>query len=106
VRDLPAKRVLVALVKKAAALNEQGAPRRVRKATPKPPPEPTPDFAAALANNRKASRQFEAFSPSHRREYVDWIAEAKQEQTRARRIAQAVEWLAEGKARNWKYENC
>ena len=106
VRDLPAKKALSALVKQAMALNESGAarPRRVAKA--KPPPVPSPAFAAALGSNRKAARVFADFPPGQQREYVEWIDSAKGEDTRARRIAQAVEWLAEGKRRNWKYENC
>ena len=64
------------------------------------------DFAAALAANPKAKAALDAFAPSHRREYLEWITEAKREETRAKRIAQATEWLAEGKKRNWKYENC
>jgi uncharacterized protein YdeI (YjbR/CyaY-like superfamily) len=57
----------------------------------------------ALGANRKAASTFEAFSRSQQREYLEWIADAKQDETRARRIAQAVEWLEEGKPRNWKY---
>jgi uncharacterized protein YdeI (YjbR/CyaY-like superfamily) len=106
VRDLPPKKQLVAYVKKAAALNAQGAkataPAR-KAAAPKPAPVPTPEFAAALRGNKAAAATFKAFPPSHQREYVEWIAEAKREDTRDRRITQAVEWLAEGKQRNWKY---
>lgn len=110
VRDLPPKKQLVAYVKKAAALNAQGAgtasarkaPAR-KAAAPKPAPVPTPQFAAALRRDKAAAAAFKAFSPSQQREYVEWIAEAKREATRDRRIAQAVEWLAEGKQRNWKY---
>ena len=105
VRDLPPKKTLVSLVKQAMALNESGAarPRRVTKA--KPPPVPSPEFAAAIAKNRKAAKAFAAFPPSHQREYIEWINEARRDETRARRIAQAVEWIAEGKSRNWKYED-
>jgi uncharacterized protein YdeI (YjbR/CyaY-like superfamily) len=110
VRDLPPKKQLVAYVKKAAALNAQGAgtasarkaPAR-KAAAPKPAPVPTPQFAAALRRDKAAAAAFKAFSPSQQREYVEWIAEAKREDTRDRRIAQAVEWLAEGRQRNWKY---
>ena len=104
VRDLPAKKQLVAYVKKAAALNAQGAKAApARKAPARPAPVPTAEFAAALGKNKSAAAAFKAFPPSHQREYVDWIAEAKREDTRERRIAQAVEWIAEGKHRNWKY---
>ena len=66
-------------------------------------PIPVPaDFTAAVKKNKKALAAFEAFSPSHRREYLEWITEAKSEDTRKRRIAQAIEWMAQGKSRNWK----
>jgi len=64
------------------------------------------DFAAALAKDRKALATFEGFSPSKRRDYLEWITEAKREETRQARIAQSVTWLAEGKPRHWKYERC
>ena len=63
-------------------------------------------FTAALKKNKKASATFEGFSYSHKKEYVEWITEAKQEATRARRLQTTLEWLAEGKSRNWKYANC
>ncbi len=75
--------------------------RRVKQ--PKAPPELPDELADALRNNPKASAAFEAFSPSHKREYVEWITEAKGEATRQRRLETALEWLAEGKPRNWKY---
>jgi uncharacterized protein YdeI (YjbR/CyaY-like superfamily) len=64
------------------------------------------DFAAALKKNKKAALAFDAFSPSHRREYLEWITEAKRDETRATRIGTAIEWLSEGKSRNWKYQKC
>ena len=105
VAGLPPKRVLAGYVKEAMRLNEEGVktPRRAPAKTKRPAAVPD-DLAAALRHNRKAAAAFDAFSPSHRREYVEWITEAKREETRARRIATAVEWLAEGKSRNWKYE--
>jgi uncharacterized protein YdeI (YjbR/CyaY-like superfamily) len=108
VTDLPAKRQLLAYLKKAARLNEKGVkvPGARKAAAPRPLPEIPADFAAALRANAAAKAAFEHFAPSHRREYLEWILEAKREETRARRITQAVEWLAEGKSRNWKYENC
>ena len=63
-------------------------------------------FSAALDKNKKALATFEGFSYSHKKEYVEWITEAKQEETRARRMKTTLEWLAQGKARNWKYANC
>jgi len=105
VKDLPAKEVLIGYVKKAKRLNDQGVkPKRAqRPKKAKPDAEVPDDLAAALKKNAKACATFGGFSTSHRREYVEWIVEAKREETRARRIAQAVEWMAEGKARNWKY---
>ena len=67
-------------------------------------PELPPAFAAALARQASARRFFDSLAPGHRRDYVLWIAEAKREETRLRRIAQALDWLAEGKRRNWRYE--
>jgi uncharacterized protein YdeI (YjbR/CyaY-like superfamily) len=103
--DLPSAAALRALVKKAADLNEQGVkvPRAPKKATPKTVTVP-PVLSAALRKNKKANAGFAGLSPSHKREYIEWITEAKTEETRARRLAQAIEWLAEGKSRNWKYE--
>jgi uncharacterized protein YdeI (YjbR/CyaY-like superfamily) len=104
--DLPADDELDALIREAAALAKTApAPRKV-KHEPKPPAELHPDFAAALDANPKAKAALAGFPPSARRDYLDWIAEAKQDATRAKRIATAVEWLAEGKKRHWKYENC
>ena len=93
------------MIAKAAALSDTPAPRKP-KHPPKPPVEMHPDFAAALAKAPKAKAALDGFSPSAQREYLEWIAEAKQDATRHKRIAQAVEWLSEGKKRNWKYENC
>ena len=105
VEDLPGKRVLVGYLKQAMALNEQGI--KVKRAVKPKPALPVPaELKAALARNAKARATFAAFSPSCRREYVEWVTEARQDATRGRRIATAVEWLAEGKRRNWKYEKC
>ena len=106
VDDLPSDSEFAALVKEAAVLAATApAPRKV-KHEPKPPAEIHPDFAAALKANAAAKATLDGFSPSARRDYVDWIGEAKQDATRAKRIATAVEWLSEGKKRHWKYENC
>ena len=101
--DLPPRRVIIGYVKQAMKLNEEGVKTPKRRKTPKPEPLMPAELAAALAKNAKARATFEAFSPSHQREYVEWIAEAKGEETRQRRLANALEWMAEGKARNWKY---
>ena len=106
VDDLPPDAELDNLIAEAAALAcTTHAPRKV-KHEPKPAAPLHPDFAAALESNPAAKATLESFSPSARRDYLDWIAEAKQEATRAKRIATAVEWLSEGKKRHWKYEKC
>lgn len=104
VKDLPGKRDLTALIRQAMKLNEEGITVPRPKAARKPEAKVPPELATALKMNRKAAAHFEASSPSFRREYVEWIDEAMREETKARRAAQAVEWIAEGKGRNWKYE--
>ena len=88
-------------------LNDEGVkvPARSKPKTPREMVVPD-DLASALKKNKKAGAAFEGFSPSHKREYIDWITEAKTEATRTRRLETAVEWMAEGKPRNWKYMNC
>jgi uncharacterized protein YdeI (YjbR/CyaY-like superfamily) len=103
VADLPPRSAFRGYVRKAMRLNEQGVKAPREKARKRKPIPMHPALKRALAADRKAASTFKAFPPSHQREYLEWIAEAKQEGTRARRIAQAVEWLAEGKPRNWKY---
>jgi uncharacterized protein YdeI (YjbR/CyaY-like superfamily) len=105
VAELPSEKVLGALVRRAASLNDEGVRAPRRKAAPKKPIDVPDELVAALKKNRKALAAFDAFPPSHRREYVEWIVEAKTDETRQRRIATAVEWMAAGKARNWKYES-
>jgi uncharacterized protein YdeI (YjbR/CyaY-like superfamily) len=102
--DLPPKKVLAGYIRAAMKLNEDGAkvPGRERK-TPKAELPVPAELAAALRSNAKARATFEKFTSSHRRDYSEWIAEAKREETRLRRAATAVEWLAEGKPRNWKH---
>ena len=103
VKDLPPKKELIRLIKEAARLNEEGVKVVRKKSAPKPEIETPKDLIAALAKNKKAKSTFESFSPSARREYVAWIVEAKSDETRQRRLDQAIEWMAEGKPRNWKY---
>ncbi len=105
VADLPPPQELDALIKQAMALAETGA-KPVRAKAAKAPLEPPADLLHALAGNPAASATFSAFPPGCRREYVEWVLDAKRPETRARRISLAVEWIAEGKKRNWKYENC
>ena len=104
VGDLPSDRVLTGYIKKAAKLNDAGVKVARKSAQPKKPLSVPADFAGALKKKPAARKAFDAFSPSHRREYVEWITEAKTDATRQKRMATAVEWLAEGKSRNWKYE--
>jgi len=103
IERLPDEKTLVAMVKEAAALNDAGA-KVVRNRTPKPPPKAPAFLVAALKKRKKAWTHWEAFPPSHKREYIDWIAGAKQEETRTRRLDKAIAQIAEGKSQNWKYE--
>jgi len=103
--DLPGKRALSGWIQQAMALRDAGAKRPATKTgKPKPPVTVPADLAAALKKNKRAQATFNAFPPSARRDYVEWIVEARREETRRRRLDQAVEWLAEGKRRHWKYE--
>ncbi|MER3523379.1 MAG: hypothetical protein C4326_04760 [Ignavibacteria bacterium] len=102
--ELPSDNVLMGYIKEAAALNEHGViVKRSARGAKKPLGVPR-DRAAALKNTPKARQTFEQFSPSHRREYIDWIVEAKKPETRERRVATTIAWLSAGKRRNWKYE--
>jgi len=103
-KDLPSDKVLKAYIAEAARLNDEGVKPKRKKPASKPEVEVPDYFTAALKKNARAKKAFESFSPSHRREYVEWITEAKREETREKRMAQALEWLSEGKSRNWKYE--
>ena len=105
VSELPSDAELLRFIREAVALNEQGVKVK-RVAKKKPPVKAPPYLLAALRKNAKARAAFEGFSPSQRREYIEWLTEAKQEATRDRRLATAIEWMAEGKTRNWKYQNC
>lgn len=105
IADLPDEEALKAVVRRAADAAAQGPKPRPKK--PPKPDLPVPDdLRAAIDANPEAAATFDAFPPGGRREYCEWIVEAKRPETRASRIAQAVEWLAEGKKRNWKYEKC
>lgn len=103
IKDVPPKKTLIPLIKKAMKLNEEGV--KVDRPKKKRPTLEMPDyFMAAIKKNKKALASYEDFSPSHRRDYIEWIIDAKTDATRDKRVAQAVEWMAEGKARHWKYE--
>lgn len=103
--DLPERADLVALTRKSMALIDQGvkAPRVTGNKAPLSVPQ---EMRAAIDAVPAARSTFDGFPPSCQREYVEWVTEAKRDETRAKRLAQTVEWLAEGKRRNWKYENC
>ena len=100
--DLPSRTALVRMVTQAAKLNDDGV-KVTRVAKPKAALKNPPDLMAALKKNKKALDTFTNFAPGRRREYVEWILDAKQDATRTKRIADAVAWMAEGKIRNWKY---
>jgi uncharacterized protein YdeI (YjbR/CyaY-like superfamily) len=103
IKELPSKAVLTRLVKDAARLNEQGAKMPAAARAPRPEAVVPDDLMAALKKNRRALTAFEAFSPSHRREYIEWITGAKRDETRQRRLETAIAQIAEGKPQNWKY---
>ena len=106
VNDLPGNAEFDSLIKEAVRLAATApAPRKV-KHEPKSAPKLHPEFAAALKANPKAKATLDGFPPSAQRDYLEWIADAKQDATRTKRIATAVEWLADGKRRHWKYQNC
>jgi uncharacterized protein YdeI (YjbR/CyaY-like superfamily) len=103
--ELPPDALLIRAIKAAVALNEESI--RPKRALKKKPPVKAPQYlVAALRKNAKARKTFAGFTPSQQREYVEWLREAKQEVTREKRLATTIEWLAEGKQRNWKYQNC
>jgi len=112
VEDLPSSKQMLSLLRQAVAFIDSGqytspiaARQRVVKA-PAPVPEAPPAFTKALKANKTASAAFAKLSPSCKKEYVEWIADAKRDETRDKRIATAIDWIAEGKQRNWKYQNC
>lgn len=107
-RDLPSDKQLIAYLRKAMALNEAGVKLSRPKATARPAPTVPDDLAALLAQKKHAAarKTWAGFGPGAQREYVDWIGEAKTDATRQKRLATTLEWLGEGKKRNWKYEKC
>jgi uncharacterized protein YdeI (YjbR/CyaY-like superfamily) len=106
-KDLPSDKAMLGYIKQAVAFVEDGGKTMQRKPKEaKPAAEIPAELSAALKTNKAAAKVFAEFSPSCRREYSEWIAEAKRSETKEKRVAQAVEWIAEGKQRNWKYQNC
>ena len=109
VKDLPKDAILKKYLKAAMKLNDLGIKKApVAKATEKQKQAlETPDyFVKALKKNKAAERVFNEFSYSGKKEYIEWLEEAKTDATRDKRMEQAVEWIAEGKSRHWKYKNC
>jgi len=103
-KDLPSPTRIAAYVRAAMKLNDDGVKSPARKKLPAKKALSMPaDFASALKRNKQARTTFDDFSPSQQREYIEWIVEAKGEDTRKRRLATSIEWLAAGKTRNWKY---
>lgn len=102
-KDLPSDKKITAWIKEAMKLNENGV--KIQKAKPiKEQALAIPEyFVKEVKKNRKAWVTFEAFSASAKKEYIDWVREAKTEETRSKRLSQSIEWMAEGKPRNWKY---
>ncbi len=108
VKDLPSRAKLVGYVKLAAKAIDDGKRTKAwsRPKVAKPEVEVPEALAAALKKNKVVAKKFEEMTPGFRREYCDWIADAKRDETRAKRVETAMEWIAEGKNRNWKYEAC
>jgi uncharacterized protein YdeI (YjbR/CyaY-like superfamily) len=107
ISDLPSKKVLAGYIKEAMKLNDEGVKSPARTKTKEPKELVVPEVLLdALRKNKAAQKTFENFSTSHKREYAEWITEAKTEATRNKRLETAIEWLAEGKSRHWKYQNC
>ena len=105
VEDLPDRDALIDLVRKAMRLIDEGV-KPVRNKTVKEPIAMPEDLAQALAASPAAQSSYDGFPPSAQREYLEWVVEAKRPETRAKRVAQAIEWMAEGKRRHWKYAAC
>ena len=104
--DLPSDKVMIELIRQAVELNEKGVKVPKRPAATKKDIVIPLELKKALSKNKTAKAAFEKFSYSHQREYIEWINEAKTDPTRNKRLATTVEWLSEGKSRNWKYEKC
>lgn len=103
-KDLPSDKKIIAHIKEAMMLNEKGIKLPAKKVTAVNNETLVPDyFLKQLKKNKKAFTTFEKFSPSHKREYIEWITEAKTDETKNRRMQTAIEWMVEGKSRNWKY---
>jgi len=106
-KDLPSDKILITYIKEAARLNKEGITLPPRPKSTKKKELEVPDyFLKALNKNKTAKKVFDKFGYSHKKEYVEWITGAKNEETRQSRMNTALEWIAEGKSRNWKYKSC
>lgn len=103
-KDLPPDKVLIASIKEAMKLNDEGIKLKAKPATTRADIVMPDYFSRALSKNKKAKDVFEKFSPSHKREYIEWLTDAKTEDTRNRRMETAIEWISDNKSRNWKYK--
>ena len=103
--EVPSAAAMKKLMKKAAELALSDKPA-MKRSVPKPEAQVPADLERALALNKAAAAHFHAFTPGKRREYIDWITGAKRDTTRQARLEQAIEWIAAGKSRHWKYESC
>jgi len=104
-KDLPPDKKITAWIKEAMKLNDDDVKLPERKKSVSTKEIEVPDaLQKTLIKNKLAATTFSNFSPSHKNEYIEWINEAKTEETKSKRIATTIEWLMEGKSRNWKYE--
>jgi uncharacterized protein YdeI (YjbR/CyaY-like superfamily) len=104
IADLPSEAGLIRFIQEAMKLNEQGIVAPERRKKPADRTLEVPEYLQqALDRNKKANAIFENFNFSNKRDYVEWLTEAKTEETRAKRLATTIEWLSEGKPRMWKY---
>lgn len=105
-KDLPSDKVMIGLIHQAVELNEKGIKTAKKPAVIKKELIIPEDLTQELSKNKKAKSHFDGFSYSKKKDYVEWITGAKSEATRIKRLATTIEWVAEGKGRNWKYEKC
>lgn len=104
-KDLPSDKKIISWIKDAMALTDAGIKLPAKPKAVTSQDAEVPDyFSKALAKNKPAKKIFDSFPPGKRKEYIMWLTEAKSEETRNKRMETAIEWIAEGKSRNWKYE--
>jgi uncharacterized protein YdeI (YjbR/CyaY-like superfamily) len=104
--QLPSAKIVAKYVQRSIEAYAASKPAIKRDTTKKPEPKTPADLVAALKKHKQAAQHWQDFSPSKRREYAEWLESAKKAETRAQRLATALEWIGEGKGRNWKYERC